>query len=595
MTYSITNATLYAPNLVSIGSWGMAQSSLASTNGFGFSALDLPNLQDADYHCFKNQRALKEINIPYCHFVGGGSQSHFTDCRELVSVSNKWGYNGTFMSCYKLKDIDFIIRNVYDGFAYCSSLESVSYGGSSAIQYRSAFYGCSKLERIDVLGISIPLSYKDCFYNTPMSNSTYTGNWGSIYVPSSRVAWYKASTNWITYSDRITALPSEYDTRFVYAGEFSSSTITAIPSEKFNVEEILAYGFYQANSIAGALSFPNCERIDAYAFYASTSCSTITGLSFPSCKVIDNGVFQQRRFDFSVVEFPECVRLGIFAFSGCRFLLTGNNSSVYFNFPKLKYLDGWSTFTLYYGASSYYTPWMHFSFPELEVMRTSSQFAWSVKSLYAPKLKYCIGSQSYATFSGFRTNLWCDSLDLPELRLIEGDIMTAISSPLSQISLPKCYKIAGMISTARSLTSLYAPNLLVLGGLYDLPLLSGELDFSKLETIDTIYGVGVEKVKLLKPSTMVSFYSCSKLKKVYLGSLDQFTGNAFANCPLLEAVYFEHKHVVDLGQAFGNTSCSIYVPAELLSEYQASPQWSNVSNNFVGLTDEQFQAVLSNW
>ena len=52
------------------------------------------------------------------------------------------------------------------------------------------------------------LSAVNAFANTPMSNSTYTGSFGSIYVPASLVAAYQSATNWATYSARITAIPT---------------------------------------------------------------------------------------------------------------------------------------------------------------------------------------------------------------------------------------------------------------------------------------------------------------------------------------------------------------------------------------------------
>ena len=54
-----------------------------------------------------------------------------------------------------------------------------------------------------LLGSSLViLSNKNAFSGTPMSLSTYTGSFGSIYVPASLLASYKAATNWTTYSKR---------------------------------------------------------------------------------------------------------------------------------------------------------------------------------------------------------------------------------------------------------------------------------------------------------------------------------------------------------------------------------------------------------
>jgi hypothetical protein len=55
----------------------------------------------------------------------------------------------------------------------------------------------------------VTLSGAAVFTSTPMSNSTYTGEFGSIYVPASLVDAYKSATNWTTYANRITALPEE--------------------------------------------------------------------------------------------------------------------------------------------------------------------------------------------------------------------------------------------------------------------------------------------------------------------------------------------------------------------------------------------------
>ena len=50
------------------------------------------------------------------------------------------------------------------------------------------------------------LQNTNAFINTPISNSTYLGYYGSIYVPSSLVDTYKSATNWATYSDRIVGI-----------------------------------------------------------------------------------------------------------------------------------------------------------------------------------------------------------------------------------------------------------------------------------------------------------------------------------------------------------------------------------------------------
>lgn len=54
----------------------------------------------------------------------------------------------------------------------------------------------------------VDLANVNAFDTTPMSTSTLTGSFGSIYVPASLVDVYKSATNWAVYADRITDIES---------------------------------------------------------------------------------------------------------------------------------------------------------------------------------------------------------------------------------------------------------------------------------------------------------------------------------------------------------------------------------------------------
>jgi hypothetical protein len=70
-----------------------------------------------------------------------------------------------------------------------------------------AFAYCSNLTNLTLYYPSVAkLSNTDAFYSTPMSKSTLTGSFGSIYVPASLVDAYKTADNWKYYADRITAI-----------------------------------------------------------------------------------------------------------------------------------------------------------------------------------------------------------------------------------------------------------------------------------------------------------------------------------------------------------------------------------------------------
>ena len=52
----------------------------------------------------------------------------------------------------------------------------------------------------------VALAAKSAFSYSPMTNSKYTGSYGSIYVPASLLATYKTATNWTTYSNRLVGI-----------------------------------------------------------------------------------------------------------------------------------------------------------------------------------------------------------------------------------------------------------------------------------------------------------------------------------------------------------------------------------------------------
>ena len=88
-------------------------------------------------------------------------------------------------------------------FAYCFSLTSVSfpvctYIGSYAFRY------CYNLISLTLGGSTVcSLPYSNAFTPTPIGGySTSAGRYGSIYVPASLLASYKAATNWSYFSSR---------------------------------------------------------------------------------------------------------------------------------------------------------------------------------------------------------------------------------------------------------------------------------------------------------------------------------------------------------------------------------------------------------
>lgn len=116
--------------------------------------------------------------------------------------------NYACQNCYDLKTVTAsLAEKINTGAFYaCSSLVTLSFPAATNIG-ASAFQNCIALESLNLTGSTVvTLANVNAFTNTPMSMSTLTGNFGSIYVPSSLYASYIAATNWKTYSARFVSV-----------------------------------------------------------------------------------------------------------------------------------------------------------------------------------------------------------------------------------------------------------------------------------------------------------------------------------------------------------------------------------------------------
>lgn len=215
--------TVNLPVCSKIGNYAFAScSSLTSVNlpdcneigyaAFGYcsslTSIDLPQCTRLGTYAFSSCKSLTTINLPICSYI---TTYTFQKCSSLISIDlpmcSTTG-NYTFQSCSALRTANLpaatsVGNNV---FVDCTSLTSVNLVACSSIG-TSAFQKCISLTSL-TLGYSsvTKLNNINAFNSTPMSVSTLTGSFGSIYVPASLVDAYKSATNWITYADRITAI-----------------------------------------------------------------------------------------------------------------------------------------------------------------------------------------------------------------------------------------------------------------------------------------------------------------------------------------------------------------------------------------------------
>lgn len=134
----------------------------------------------------------------------------FQECNNLTEANFPNATNievAAFRSCRSLTKVNFPNATSFGSYVFrdCIKLAEVNFPNATIIG-NYMFYGCRMLSEVYLLGSSVAsLVNSNAFGNTPMSNSTYLGHFGSIYVPASLANSYKTATNWSVYSSRITA------------------------------------------------------------------------------------------------------------------------------------------------------------------------------------------------------------------------------------------------------------------------------------------------------------------------------------------------------------------------------------------------------
>lgn len=180
----------------------------AFQNCIKLATANFSNVLQIGYGAFQSCSMLKEANFPELTTITGSMA--FVHCwnlstvrmPKLIATSAQ-----TFSNCSALSVTQFDALQSISGstFGYCGALSVISLPNVSYIG-PSAFAQCKNLMSIYLLSDSAAtLSNVNAFSGTPMRDSSYTGAFGSIYVPASLVNTYKSKTGWSTISDRITS------------------------------------------------------------------------------------------------------------------------------------------------------------------------------------------------------------------------------------------------------------------------------------------------------------------------------------------------------------------------------------------------------
>ena len=158
-------------------------------------------------YAFVERSTLKTINALSCKEIGSNAFAYCGSLEEAVFPLCETIGSLAFTNCLSLSSISFPVCKTIEisAFSSCFSLNIASFPSCEVIR-ASAFRYCKSLMSVILLASSVvALSASNAFSSTPIVNSSYTGSFGSIFVPASLVEAYKSANNWSYYSNRITS------------------------------------------------------------------------------------------------------------------------------------------------------------------------------------------------------------------------------------------------------------------------------------------------------------------------------------------------------------------------------------------------------
>lgn len=531
--------------------------------------LDLPLCyRMASYATVRTSRNLKTVNIPKCIYIGGNalpSTSIEVYAPECLYLSFNWMskvniYAPNLINCYanfgsclseeieaeiccKFSTNAFvnaeIIRANYpmcvtfesSMFRGCQNLSEV-YIGRKAYIYSNAFGSCVNLSNVYVCDTSVKLNVTNAFANTPISDSSYLGYYGSIYVPSSRVDYYKSATNWATYADRITALPSEIENGYIFTSEYVGFSSKDIPIEKQDAKYVFDDAFSYCSFIEN-VSLSSCIAIGTSAFY---SCSNLKILDLPKCKYIGASAFYKCS-KIAELSLPECVYIGTSAFQSCSSL------------SKL-YLPNCLTIGAYAFNSAHSLKNFPLDLPKCKEIGYSAFYGIDFPELSLPE---CVQISPYAFF--YNSSL--KSLYLPNVVQVQG---FEGCENLKTVNLPKCVKIGSdAFITCTRLEEINVPICTSIGS-------RAFYNCSSLSRIE------LNNVSFISNS---AFQNCINLMSVYLKNTftSIISSDVFFNSPMQYSSYT-------------GTFGSVYVNKNLIDVYINDPVWSYYADRIVAYEGE---------
>ena len=268
---------------------------------------------------------------------------------------------GAFMGCNKLEKVNIpeVVTIISDDmFHNCYLLDSVSFSPNVTTIGKNAFYSCKRIKVVDIPK-NITSIGETAFYgcetlnlivvyseNCKLGKNAFTSIASSykIYVPESRLNYYKTAENWVMYSNFMKPLKTDgksfllngiyyriidFDNYLVQIfGYESVSTKLTIPDtvtfndKKYAVKSIADKSFADC-TVATEITLP--KTIDYIGKSAFFNCAKLTKINIPENVTAINEYTFAECAKLRTIAIPEGVtKIGEYAFANCDALTTAN-------------------------------------------------------------------------------------------------------------------------------------------------------------------------------------------------------------------------------------------------------------------------------
>lgn len=212
-------AFAYCPNLSDIRLDNIRYGAIYNNTGaIGESAFLGTGISNIDFladkidrignYWFSGCNNLNDIDYSHITYIGYGIVNGCQNLRRInlpgvVDCGNYTINNCPALTEVNMPNLPYIAQYMFQS---CTALQEMSLGAPTSQISNAAFSMCTSLEKLYVRNDSCYLAASSVFYSTKITFAT-----GTIYVPASRVDYYKGSTNWQWFSTQIKGYDYEND------------------------------------------------------------------------------------------------------------------------------------------------------------------------------------------------------------------------------------------------------------------------------------------------------------------------------------------------------------------------------------------------